>query len=56
MPDHIYGIPVIAEQAINVETLHATSLPSERMFSGRDQGVSTIPKWKPGTLGVIFKA
>ncbi|MCJ7569855.1 MAG: hypothetical protein MUO58_20285 [Anaerolineales bacterium] len=40
MPNHIHGILVIVERAANVET------PC--------QGVSTISKWKPGTLGAII--
>jgi hypothetical protein len=57
MPNHINGIVIIVDIDTSfVETLHATSLPSERMVSGRDQGVSTISKWNPGTLGAIIKA
>ena len=40
MPNHIHGILVILEQAINVETPR--------------RGVSTRSKWKPGTLGAIL--
>ena len=40
MPNHIHGILVIVERAANVET------PC--------QGVSTISKWKPGTLSAII--
>ncbi len=40
MPNHLHGILVIVERAINVETPR--------------RGVSTISKWKPGTLGAII--
>ena len=40
MPNHIHGIHVILERAINVETPR--------------RGVSTISKWEPGTLGAII--
>lgn len=41
MPNHVHGIVVIDK-------------PDDNIVETPDSGVSTIKKWKPGTLGVIM--